>query len=103
MSLLSKLLGIKSRDYRQMLDDGAVIIDVRTPHEYDLGHMQEAKNIPLDQLNKHLAKIQAWNKPVITLCKSGARSARAASILKSSGIEAYNGGAWQRFHQKISK
>ncbi len=101
MSLLSKIFGRKAKFYRELLDQGAIILDVRSPQEYDQGHISEAKNIPLDQLKIHMEKIQAWNKPVITLCRSGVRSSRAASLLRAQGVEAHNGGAWDRFQQKV--
>ena len=44
----------------------------------------------------NIEKIKKLNKPVITCCASGMRSASAASILKQHGIEAINGGSWTK-------
>ena len=80
---------------------GAVIIDVRTPAEFKQGHIKQATNIPLSEISRAVAKIKQQGKPVITCCRSGARSANAASILKGAGIEAYNGGPWNSLQQLI--
>lgn len=81
-------------DLGQKIKEGAQIIDVRTPDEYRSGHPKGAVNIPLDRLQAQLSKISK-DKPVITCCRSGARSGMAADALKQAGFEAYNGGPWQ--------
>ncbi len=93
---LLKLLGIKSKREKiaEFLDQGAIIIDVRTPQEFQMGHIKQSKNIPLDKIQGSIKKIEKTGKPVITVCRSGARSAQAAAILRSKGIEVMNGGAW---------
>lgn len=60
-------------------------------------------NIPVDKIGNQIEKIKKYEKPVITCCRSGARSGMAASILKSKGVEAYNGGAWDSLKNKIKK
>lgn len=74
--------------------NGAVILDVRTPSEYKQGHVQGSKNVPVNEIRSKVEMIKKWNKPVITVCRSGSRSAVAKSILISAGIEVYNGGSW---------
>lgn len=99
---LKKLFGGNSVDYKELLKNGAQIIDVRTPAEFNGGHVKGAKNIPLQSLNQNLGKINK-NKPVITCCASGARSAAAKSILLNSGFsEVYNGGGWYSLNNKLS-
>ncbi len=78
----------------QYLENGAVVIDVRTIEEFEEGHVQGSKNIPLNTIGSHLDEIKNLNKPVITCCRSGARSGSAATILKQHGIDAINGGPW---------
>jgi len=81
-------------DLKKLVKEGAVVIDVRTKGEYQSGHIEGSKNIPLDTIKKEVEKLKKLNKPVVTVCRSGNRSAMAKSILSSAGIEAYNGGAW---------
>jgi len=88
-------------DYKELVQNGAVIIDVRSPQEYQSGHLQKSINIPLDQIQKRIAEIKKMNKPVITVCKSGARSAMAKTWLANASITVYNGGSWNSLSGKI--
>jgi len=88
-------------DLNEWIQNGAVIIDVRTPGEYRGGHVKGSKNIPLNEIGKQMDKIKKMNKPVITCCASGARSGSAASKLKAAGIEAVNGGPWHKVEQYL--
>ena len=81
-------------DFKKLIGNGAVIIDVRTPSEFNSGHISGSKNLPLDNLDIYLAELKELNKPVIAVCRSGARSGAAVDILKKAGIDAYNGGSW---------
>ncbi len=95
MGLLDFLTGNKKKEkIRQAMENGAVIIDVRSQGEFRHGHIQGSQNIPLDRISSEARKLQKAGKPVITVCKSGMRSGMAASQLKSSGVEVINGGAW---------
>lgn len=95
------MLGLgPSVDWKGLMKNGAVIVDVRTKSEYQQGHIAGSQNIPLDTLNNQIAKIPK-GKVVITCCASGMRSASAKSILKSKGYEVYNGGGWYGLQNKI--
>jgi rhodanese-related sulfurtransferase len=100
---LKSLLGESAPpvDLAELHKNGAVIIDVRTASEFSEGHVKGAKNIPLDRISSEVEKIRKMNKPVITCCRSGARSGQATGILKSAGIEVYNGGPWQSVRDAI--
>ncbi len=86
-------LGGPKVDLSQKIKEGATIVDVRTADEYRSGHVPGSINIPLDRLQGQLQKIPK-NKPVITCCRSGARSGMAADVLKQAGYDVYNGGPW---------
>jgi rhodanese-related sulfurtransferase len=88
-------------DYKSILSKGAIIVDVRTPEEYNAGHIERARNIPLDQIKSKVSELKKFGKPVITCCRSGARSGMAKSQLAAAGIEVYNGGAWTSLNNKI--
>lgn len=99
---IKKLLGFKTTDYTQLMAQGAIIIDVRTKGEFNGGHIKGSINIPVDKLSASLPKVKAKDKPIITCCASGGRSASAKSILKANGFtNVYNGGAWQSLNRKI--
>lgn len=103
MGLLSTLFGKKTMtNFNELVSRGAMIIDVRTPGEFQSGHIKGAINIPVDKIATQLKKIKK-DVPVITCCASGMRSASAAAILKRNGYECYNGGAWQSLKNKLTK
>jgi phage shock protein E len=90
---LRKLFG-ESVDLKEKLSEGAIILDVRSEGEFQSGHVNGSKNIPLNKIGSKLDMIKNWNKPIITCCASGIRSGSAKSILRNNGIEVYNGGSW---------
>ena len=99
---IKNLLGIKTVDYAQLVKDGAIILDVRTSGEFSTGHIKGSINIPVNALAHNLTKLKAKNKPVITCCASGMRSASAKSILQSNGFsDVYNGGSWHSLNHKL--
>lgn len=88
-------------DFAELMQQGAVIIDVRTKGEFQTGHIKGAINIPLQTLSQNLTKFKK-DKPIITCCASGMRSASAKGILKSNGFtQVYNGGSWMSLENKI--
>lgn len=101
LALLKKLFGGPSVNYKELVSNGAIIVDVRTASEYKAGHIPGSKNFPLDNIRTKVAELKKLNKPVITVCRSGARSGMAKGILKSSGIEVYNGGPWMSLKSKL--
>ncbi|MFM2226100.1 MAG: hypothetical protein RJA07_2302 [Bacteroidota bacterium] len=88
-------------DYKNLVNNGAQIIDVRSGGEFAGGHIKGSKNIPLNNLQNHFSKINK-SKPVIVCCASGMRSASAAGVLRREGFnEVYNGGGWMSLNKKI--
>lgn len=84
-------------DFKSLIANGAMVIDVRTPQEFKGGHFKGSKNIPLPTINQQINKLK--NKEVILVCRSGMRAAQARGILKSQGIIAHNAGAWQNLYR----
>lgn len=101
MGLLDLLFGNKSKKLEDFKSRGAIVLDVRTKGEYDNGAIPGSKNIPLQSLNSKISTIKKWNKPVICCCASGMRSASAAGILRSQGVEAINGGGYFSLSKKL--
>jgi rhodanese-related sulfurtransferase len=99
---IKNLFSSEITDYAQLIKNGAIILDVRSKGEYAAGHIRGSINIPVNNLESNLHKLQDKNKPIITCCASGARSASAKSILKSNGFtEVHNGGGWSSLQNKI--
>jgi rhodanese-related sulfurtransferase len=104
LTKIKKLLGIGPHtDLKEILAQGATLVDVRTREEYAGGHIPGSINIPLNNLESNLSKIPK-NKAVITCCASGMRSGAAKSLLSGKGYaEVHNGGGWRGLGQKIGK
>jgi len=103
LNTLKRLLaGGPKTDYAALVKSGAIILDVRTKSEFDMGHIKGSINIPVDQLGNNLNKLKEKNKAIITCCASGMRSATAKNILKSKGYtDVHNGGSWSGLQTKI--
>lgn len=84
----------ENQDLKGLVAKGAIVLDVRTPGEFNTGHVVDSKNIPLDSIMASTQELKKLNVPIITCCASGMRSGVAANQLKSVGIEAVNGGSW---------
>ena len=94
--MISKLMAMFGRrsalgavDAKHALDTGSVMVDVRGPGEWRAGHAPQAIHIPLDQLTRRLAELPA-DRPIITVCRSGHRSATASGLLRGVGRSASN-------------
>ena len=88
-------------DPRQAVDllqrSAAVLLDVREPQEWAAGYAPQAEHLPLDQVTPAAVP---QDRPVIAVCRSGNRSAKAADALAAAGVRVHNlaGGmkAWTR-------
>lgn len=102
MDAFKKILGIEPQpDYKEMITKGASIIDVRTPEEFQQGHIKGAINIPLDSLLQNTHQLNN-TMPIITCCASGMRSGSATALLQSKGYQVYNGGGWRNLQSKLA-
>lgn len=95
MSFLFRMLGLAKFQpldvvgYQERFLDGSeahALIDVRTPQEFQGGHIAHSVNIPLDELGKRMNEIPA-DKPVVVVCASGSRSSMAAYQIAADGRE----------------
>jgi rhodanese-related sulfurtransferase len=100
LGFIKKLFG-PDVDLAEKMNEGAIILDVRSPEEFAGGHAKGSKNIPLGKVESKMNTIKKWNKPVIACCASGMRSGSAVSILKQNGVEAYNAGSWHKANRLI--
>ena len=92
---LFSFLGFGNQKLKTALRNGAVIIDVRTAQEFDMGRFPGAINIPVDRIQSSIPRIRGMNKPVICCCSTGARSSQAVALLKKNGLkDVYDGGKW---------
>ena len=83
-------------------DGSAVLLDVRTPFEYNRGHEPGFINIEVDELRERLDEVER-GKPVYVMCHSGLRSYIACRILAQHGFDCYNFSGGYGFLQSIRK
>jgi phage shock protein E len=80
-----------------------IIIDVRTPEEFESGHVEGSLNLPLQEIMGKIAELNEYNRPIVLCCASGNRSGQAVMYLKSQGIACENGGSWRDVQKKLQK
>lgn len=83
-------------DIAQLLNDPhASMVDVRSPEEFAMGHVEGSVNIPIQEVPHRVEEFRAMPKPIILFCASGNRSGHAMQFLQQLGIaEVHNGGGW---------
>ncbi|EHV5555356.1 rhodanese-like domain-containing protein [Vibrio parahaemolyticus] len=69
----------------QLIEKGAMIVDVRTPQEFSEGHLDNAVNFPLSELDKHFKDVKK-DQLIVLYCRSGNRSGQAYQYLQSQGF-----------------
>ena len=88
--------GLPDRDpalaHRLVEEEGALLLDVRTPDEFAAGHIEGARNIPHDQLRSRLDEVRTLvdgnlSAPIVVYCRSGRRSGMAKETLLSADFE----------------
>jgi len=91
-------------DYKAMISEGGIIIDVRSQAEFYSGHIENSINIPLGELPSKLDQFKDKDQPIITCCASGMRSAGASKIFSAKGFNnVVNGGGWSSLENKLDK
>jgi phage shock protein E len=75
---------------QQALNDGAVLIDVRSPGEFASDHLGGARNVPVELVRTQAESLAADGRTVIVYCASGMRSASAARSLRAAGLTVHD-------------
>jgi rhodanese-related sulfurtransferase len=89
-----KFKRVKS-DLPALLRAGAIVVDVRSPSEFQQGSRPASLNIPLSEIKFRMKELDK-SKPIILCCASGARSGMAAGILRKNGYGlVVNAGPWK--------
>jgi len=93
--------GSSTTDLQIIVNEGAFLVDVRTPGEFSEGHVKGSVNIPLDTIPNQMAQFK--NKQhILVFCRSGGRSSQAKSFLEQNGFtNVINGGTWDYVNQFV--
>ena len=77
-----------NQEVQTLLSKNAIVIDVRTKEEFQMAHYKDALNIPYDEIEKHIKKLEAYkDKPIILYCRSGRRASIAKQTLEKYGFK----------------
>lgn len=103
-SIFKSLFGQNNNEeLSNLMNDGAFLVDVRTPSEFAEGSLPSAVNIPLDKVQSQIAKFKN-KKHIIVFCRSGNRSGQAKAILSGNGFtNVVNGGTWQNVNNALKQ
>ena len=102
--IMKKTGQISAKDALEKLKNGALVIDVRSPGEFNSGHLAKSINIPLDEIETALPKrVKDKNQGLLLHCASGMRSGMAKSKLLGMGYaNAFNLGSYGRAAKIVS-
>ncbi len=104
MNFLKQLFAGSSStaDLKSLIEEGAYLVDVRSPGEFAGGHVKGSVNIPLDRIVSQLGKFKN-KKSIIVFCRSGNRSSMAKSLLEQNGVKnVVNGGTWDNVNRYVN-
>jgi rhodanese-related sulfurtransferase len=101
-SLFKKIFSSQTVDLSELIKNGALIVDVRSPAEFAGGHVKNSINIPLEKIASKAEEFKL-HAHIIVCCRSGNRSGMAERTLKSKGLKnVSNGGSWQNVNNHIN-
>lgn len=83
---------VEAPDAVRLINNDATIIDLRSADAFSRGHIVNARNIPADELNAKLDKLEAVkSKPVVLVCDAGMIATRSIDTLKKAGFDSVYG------------
>jgi rhodanese-related sulfurtransferase len=106
---LQAFAALSAQQVVRLMNQGALVIDLRSKELYDAGHIVDARNVPVRELESQADSLKKWrDKNVITYCDSGADGASAARTLMKLGftkVSNLQGGlsAWLKDNLPVSK
>ncbi|WP_138751496.1 rhodanese-like domain-containing protein [Paenibacillus sinopodophylli] len=83
---------ITAAELEIQLNEGKTInlVDVREPDEWQEGHIEAARSIPLSQLQERISELQQGDQEIVLICRSGGRSGKACDYLQAQGYKVVN-------------
>jgi rhodanese-related sulfurtransferase len=84
----SGLIDIEASEAIKLINNDAVVLDLRSADSFGRGHIVNARNIPSDELDARMSTLDAFkSQPVIAVCDSGISSRRTVNTLRQKGLE----------------
>lgn len=86
----SGMINIEPSDAVKLMNNDAVVVDLRSAEAYSRGHIVGARSIPADELSAKMDMLDK-SKPIVTVCDAGISSTRAVNQLRNAGFESAYG------------
>ena len=86
---MSAVTEVSAEDGHQMVEEGALLLDVREADEWDAGHAPEAVWIPMGELQARVDELP-HDRRIVAICRSGSRSYAVTDALLGAGYDAVN-------------
>jgi rhodanese-related sulfurtransferase len=86
---VADLSNVDVQQARALIDEGALLVDVREDSEFEMGHAPGALHIPLAEVPDHLEDLPK-DRQIVAVCRSGGRSSRAGQFLIEQGFDVVN-------------
>ncbi len=88
----SGLVNVEAIEAVKLINNDAVVIDLRSADAFSRGHIVSAKNIPSDELDAKMASLQSMkSKPIVAVCDLGTTSTKAVNTLRAAGFDSVYG------------
>jgi rhodanese-related sulfurtransferase len=86
------LINIVAGEVVKLINNDAIVIDLRSADAFSRGHIVSARNIPSDELDSRLASLQQFKSTaLVTVCDAGITSTKAVNTLRAAGFESVFG------------
>ena len=88
----SGMLAVVPTEAVKLINNDAMVLDLRSAESFSRGHIAGARNVPMDELDGHMEKLAKFrSKPVVAVCDAGITSSKAVNALRNSGFDSvYN-------------
>ena len=88
----SGLVNVEAIEAVKLINNDAVVIDLRSVDAFSRGHIVSAKNIPSDELDAKMASLESMkSKSIIAVCDVGTTSTKAVNTLRAAGFDSVYG------------
>lgn len=82
------LIDVEAQEAVKLINNGALVVDLRSTESFGRGHIVNARNVPADQIESRISSLGGdASKPVVAVCDAGVSSRRAVSALRQKGFE----------------
>lgn len=82
----SGLIDVEAQEAVRLINNGALVIDLRSAEAFGRGHIVNARNVPSDEIDARLPSLGAdTSKPIVAVCDAGVSSRRAVAALRQKG------------------